>query len=174
MPSNQKSEDEANAAAPTTVVKLLSLIGRYKTAVICFDELDSAITDENGFPAPYVIVNLVKRLFDAIAQSAESKGIVMITSVLPGAWRQLRQNIQDSIERISAFCDPIGFSNLNEHNVTDLCALTLGAFYEKRNLVSPTPIYPFTEEELIAFGKGRPSPRESFGWLAEQINQKLN
>ena len=173
LPSNQKSENETNAAAPTTVVKLLSLIGRYKTAVICFDELDSAITDENGFTAPYVIVNLVKRLFDAIAQSAESKGVVMITSVLPAAWRQMRLNIQTSIKRISAFCDPIGFSNVNEHNIIDLCTLTLDTFYEKRNLVAPTPIYPFTEEELIAFAKGRPSPRESFGWLAEQINQKL-
>jgi Cdc6-like AAA superfamily ATPase len=173
LPPNQRSEGEADASALTTISKLISSISEYKTVVICFDELDSSAIDEDGRPAPYIILNLVKRLFDSLQQSERAKGVVILTAVLPNAWRQMKQNLQTSMERISAYGEPISLTNLNEDTAIDLCALTLGRFYEKKGLTASEPIYPFTEAEITSFGKGRPSPREALKWFATQLNEKL-
>ncbi len=173
LPANNKSEGEANASAPTTVTKLISLIAEYKTAVVCFDELDTSAIDEDGRNAPYLIVNLVKRLFDSVQQSNKAKGVVILTSVLPNAWNQMKQNIQVSLARISAYGDPITLTNLNEETAIELCALTLQKFYERKGLTASDPIYPFSKEEIAAFGKGRPSAREALKWFARTLDEKL-
>lgn len=172
LPPNNKSEGEANASALTVVTKLISLIGEYKTVVICFDELDTSAVDADGRDAPYLILNLVKVLFDSIKQSSRAKGVVIVTSVLPNAWSQMKQ-LQFSLERISAYGDPISLAYLNEETAVDLCALTLGKFYERKGLTASDSIYPFTKEEITAFGKGRPSAREALKWFATTLDEKL-
>ncbi|MGB3789403.1 MAG: hypothetical protein WA949_15435, partial [Phormidesmis sp.] len=172
LPLNNKSEGEANASAPTVVANLISLIGEYKTVVICFDELDTTAIDEDGRNAPYLILDLVKRLFDSVKQSSGAKGVVILTSVLPNAWSQMKQ-LQISLERISAYSDPISLTYLNEETAVDLCALTLGKFYGRKGLTASDPIYPFTQEEISAFGKGRPSAREALKWFATKLDEKL-
>ncbi len=172
LPLNNKSEGEANASAPTVVANLISLIGEYKTVVICFDELDTTAIDEDGRNAPYLILDLVKRLFDSVKQSSGAKGVVILTSVLPNAWSQMKQ-LQISLERISAYSDPISLTYLNEETAVDLCALTLGKFYDRKGLTASDPIYPFTQEEISAFGKGRPSAREALKWFATKLDEKL-
>ena len=173
LPSNSKSEGEANASAPTAVSKLISLISEYKTVVVCFDELDTSAIDEDGRPAPYIILDLVRRLFDLVQQSERAKGVVILTAVLPNAWRQMKQNFQVSLERISAYGKPINLTNLNEEASEELCALTLERFYQRKGLTAPHPIYPFNKEEIAAFGKGRPSAREALIWFATRLNEKL-
>ncbi|PZO12026.1 MAG: hypothetical protein DCF25_18395 [Leptolyngbya foveolarum] len=173
LPENDKSEGAVNAAAALTIVNLVSLIAEYKSVIVCFDELDSSVLDESGYTMPFIIVNLVKRLFDSIVQSENAKGVVLLTSILPGDWRKLRSGREAAVERISAYCDPVGLINLNENNAKDLCALTLKSFYEKKGLVPPNSIYPFVEEEIAAFSKGRPSARETLQWFAKQLNEKL-
>ncbi len=172
LPLNNRSEGEANASAPTVVANLISLLNEYKTVVICFDELDTSAVDEDGRDAPYLILNLVKRLFDSVKQSSGAKGVVILTSVLPDAWRQIKQ-LQISLQRISAYGDPISLTYLNEETAIDLCALTLGRFYERKGLKPRNPIYPFTREEIAAFGKGRPSAREALKWFAAKLDEKL-
>ena len=173
LPLNHKSEGEADASATTVVTKLISLIGEYKTVVICFDELDTSATDNSGRDAPYLILNLVKRLFDSIKQSSRAQGIVILTSVLPNAWRHMKQEISISLERISAYSDPISLTYLNEETAVELCALTLSKFYERKGLTASDRIYPFTQEETAAFGKGRPSAREALKWFATTLDNKL-
>lgn len=171
LPPNNKGEGEANASAPTTIAKLISLIGEYKTVVICFDELDTAAIDEDGRPAPYIILDLVKRLFDSVRQSEQAKGVVILTAVLPNAWRQVK--MQASLNRISTYGEPISLTNLNEETAKDICALTLKRFYDRKGLIPPSPIYPFSEVEIFAFGKGRPSAREALKWFSIELNAKL-
>ena len=171
LPLNHKSENEANASAPSTIMKLISLLSRYKTVIVCFDELDTATTTDSGLTAPHIILNLVKRVFDYVNHSAESKGVVLLTSILPHAWRIAKQNMQASMSRISAYCEPISLANLNEDNAKELCTLTLSKFYQKKGLVPPDPLYPFAEEEIATFSKNRPSARETLKWFAMKLNE---
>ena len=173
LPPNNKSEGEANASAPTTIAKLISLMGEYKTVIICFDELDTIAADENGFTTAFVILDLIKRLFDSVSQSDRAKGIITLTVLLPNLWRQVKQSKDASSEKISAYSEPIDLEYLNVETAKDLCALTLGKFYEKKGLTAPNPLYPFDEAEIAAFGKGRPSAREALKWFSSQLNEKL-
>jgi hypothetical protein len=173
LPPNQKNEEEANASAPTAIAKLLSLIGEYKSVVVCFDELDTIAADANGFTTAFVILDLVKRLFDSVSQSQKAKGIVMLTVLIPDLWRQVAQVRSASSEKISAYSQPINLEYLKAETARELAALTLTRFYEKKGLVPPTPIYPFAEAEIAAFGKGKPSPREALKWFAVKLNEKI-
>ena len=173
LPPNNKGENEANASAPTTIAKLLSLIGEYRTVIICFDELDTIAADDNGFTTAFVILDLIKRLFDSVGQSDRAKGIITLTVLLPNLWRQVKQSKDASSEKISAYAEPIDLEYLNAETAKKLCALTLTKFYEKKGLAASDSIYPFDEEEITAFGKGRPSAREALKWFALQLNEKL-
>lgn len=173
LPLNKKDEGDANAAALTTIIKIISLIGAYKTIVICFDELDTTNADASGFTTPYIILDIVKKLFDSVTQSTRDKGVVVLTVLLPTTWSQLKQSKGISPERISAYSDPIDLEYMNAETTKELCAITLKKFYDKKELKPPSPIYPFTEEEIITFGKGRPSAREALKWFAQQLDSKL-
>lgn len=170
---NNKSEESTNSSALTTISNLISLIGEYKTVVICFDELDTPIFDEEGHKAPYHIVNLVKRLFNSVRQSKEGKGVVFLTSALPNAWNYLKQSIRISLERISAYGDPINLTHLNEESAVELCSLTLKRFYDRKGLIAPNPVYPFSTEEIIAYSRVRPFAREALGWFATRLDEIL-
>ena len=171
LPTRDQSEREANDSAFKRLLEIFSLIGEYRTAIVCFDELDTKAADENGYPAEYVVLNLVKQLFDSISQSRQAKGVVIVTALLPSTWRRVKQNEQASLERVSAYSEPIDLEFMNAESVKELCELTLEKFYKKKDLIPPSPIYPLSGEEISAFGKGRPQARETLKWFAKRINE---
>jgi len=173
LPPQNKSESEKDASALTHVSKILSLISEYKIVSICFDELDTSACNQAGLTTEIVILDLVKRLFDSIGSSADGKGIVLLTVVLPDSWRAVSRTRQSSSEKISSYGKPIELSYLNAETARELAATTLQTFYKKKGLASKTPFYPFDEEELTQFGKGKPHAREALNWFAAQINEKL-
>ncbi|MEL6552893.1 MAG: ATP-binding protein [Cyanobacteria bacterium J06621_11] len=173
LPPQQKSDSEKDASALLHVSQMLSLISEYRSVVVCFDELDTIAVNQAGVPTEVVILDLVKRLFDSVGSSEQGKGIVLVTVILPDIWRNLSQMRVASSEKISSQGKPIALEYLNAQTTRDLAALTLDKFYLKKNLVPPTPIYPFEEEELATFGKGKPFPREALRWFATQVNEKL-
>jgi len=173
LPQNNRIEEETNASALSTTAEILSLVGEYKSVVVCFDELDTLVEDEYGFPAAFVILDLVKRLFGAVTQSDRAKGVVTLTVLLPNIWSQVKRTKDASAEKISAYSDPISLEYLNDDTAAELAALTLKKFYAKKALVPPTAVYPFTLEEIASYGKNKPSPREAMKWFAEALNKKL-
>lgn len=174
LPPNNKTEEESKASALSISAQLISLLGEYKSTVICFDELDTVATDANGFTTEMVILDLVKRLFGAIEQSDKGKGVVMLTVLLPDRWRTVEQSKDASAEKISSYSrKPISLDYLNSETAKELAAATLHKFYNKKGLTPPTPIYPFEAAEIEAFGKGRPSPREGLKWFADKLNEKV-
>ena len=173
LPPNHLSDIEANGSAPSTIAKLLSLVGEYKSVVVCFDELDTIAANAEGFPAVFVVLDLVKRLFDSVSQSEKAKGILTLTVLLPNLWQHVALTRDASSEKISAYGEPISLEYLKPDTAKELCAVTLKKFYGKKGLIPPTPIYPFAAAEIEDFGKGRPSAREALRWFAKQLNDKL-
>ena len=173
LPPNYKTEKETNASALSTIVRLISLIGTYKSVLICFDELDTIAIDSDGYPTAFVILDLVKKLFDSLSQSEKAKGIVILTVLLPDLWRQVEQMKFASAEKISSRGKPISLEYLNAESANELAALTLRKFYSKKGIVPSTPVYPLAEAEITAFGRGKPSPREALKWFAVELNKKI-
>jgi len=173
LPQQEKSEGERDASALTRVTKILSLISEYKSVSVCFDELDTHVSNRDGYTTEIVILDLVKRLFDSIGASITSKGVVLLTVVLPDRWRTVSQTKIASEHKMSSHGKPIALMNLSVETVRELALATLQNFYNKKGLTPATPIYPFDEEELAQYGKNRPYAREALTWFAAQINEKL-
>jgi hypothetical protein len=173
LPANQKSEGEMNADALTMSAELLSLVGEYKSVVVCFDELDTLATDSNGYPTSFIILDLIKRLFDSVQQSDRAAGIVILSVLIPNLWSQAAQMGIASPDKISTYGKPIALEYLTAETTKTLGALILEQFCQKQTLALPTPWFPLSEEEVTEFGNLRPYPREALKWFAKSINDKV-
>jgi hypothetical protein len=175
LPINNRSDKERELDALSTVAKILSLIGEYRTVLVCFDELDTIGADENGYPVEMVIMDLVKRLFDSIHQSGTGKGVVILSVIIPDLWRNLQATRDASSAKIcTAFKgSPVELKYVNPESVVELVSLWLNDFYKARNFNPPSPVYPFDEKELLDFGKGKPHVREALSWCAAKLPQKI-
>lgn len=173
LPVQDKSESEKDASAINRVSKILLLVNEYKSIVICFDELDTLAANSDGHTTEMVILDLVKRLFDSVRQSHNGKGIILLTVLIPDVWRFINSTTSYSKEKITSYGKPIDLDYLKADTIKELVAENLRAFYGKRGIVPPTPLYPFVEEELSAYAEDRPSPRQALTWLATLLNKKI-
>ncbi|MGB7247357.1 MAG: hypothetical protein WBC73_00345 [Phormidesmis sp.] len=174
LPPNQQGDKEKEAHALSVVSKILSIAGEYRTVCICFDELDTITANALGFPTATVIADLVRKLFTALQQSEKGKGAVMLTVLLPDIWRGLKQDADVSAkDKVATDGEAINLSNADLNSVTELVSLWLSSFYTARNLIPPTPIYPFEQADLVEYSKGRPYMREVLKWCASYINKKV-
>lgn len=176
LPPNQRTDKEREADAFVTLTKILSLLGEYRQVVICFDELDNySSANRDGLPPVNIIMDVVKKLFDLIQQSGAAKGVMIITLVIPNAWRSFVESGFISIDKIrTASPEPIVLKNLKPDSITELVSLWLQDFYRPRNINPPTPIYPFSEEELVEYGKRGLSVREALKFLSSELTKKLD
>lgn len=174
LPSNQQGDKEKEAHALSIISKILSIIGEYRAVCICFDELDTIANNDLGLPTAVVIADLVRKLFTTLQQSQDGKGIVMLTVLLPDIWSILNQDAEVSArDRVAADGKAISLKNADLDSISELVSLWLSSFYAAKDLVPPTPIYPFEREELIQYAKGRPYMREALRWCAAYVNEKV-
>ncbi len=91
MPSQaNKTNQDREGEALKSICQILNLVSRYYTVIICFDEIDTLNNcDEAGNKTEEIIVNLVKRLYDSIEQSAASKGICFLTVMFLDTWQEI-------------------------------------------------------------------------------------
>jgi len=148
--------------------QILDLISDYRTPLICFDELDVAGCDQEGFTRAQVVASLVKDLYNQI------KSGVVLTTMYPATWETQIAYMQDAnavIDRMAEFSSgkPIALRNLNYDEVVALVSQRLKPFYDDRGISPPYPVYPFDENELRRLGKQGLTAREVLTWCAEKL-----
>ncbi|MGB3292766.1 MAG: hypothetical protein WBB01_07270, partial [Phormidesmis sp.] len=174
LPNNQQSEKEREAHALLIVSKILSIIGEYRSVCVCFDELDTIACNDLGLPTAVIIADLVRKLFTTLQQSKDGKGIVILTVLLPDIWNILSQDAEVSAkDKVASDGEAISLKNASLDSISELVSLWLSPFYAVRDLAPPTPVYPFEQEELIEYSKGRPYMREALKWCASRVNEKV-
>jgi hypothetical protein len=173
LPNLNKTSQEREAEALKNIQQILNLVSYYNPVVICFDEIDvKNNSTDDGLPTELVIADLVKRLHDTLENSELSRGVVIITVMLPVTWTQKVDLMLDGTpDRVSKYTQrkPIDLKYLGSDSMVELVALWLKEFYETRNLVPPHPVYPFEESQLREFGKGKPTVREALKWCTENF-----
>lgn len=108
LPNPRKTSQDREADALTTIGQVTWLVGEYSPVLICFDELDSLNTNEAGYTTPQVMADLVKSLFGSLQQSASSRGVAILTVMMPDTWAQTVKNLGGGIpDRISTVGKPI-------------------------------------------------------------------
>jgi hypothetical protein len=175
LPPNQKTEREREADALSTLIKVLSLISEYQQVIICFDELDTIGCNSLGYPTAIVINDLVKKLFGCLELSKNSQGVCLLTLILPDRWQIVSGDKEVSKAKVLSGADkPITLEYVNTDVLIELASLWLGSFYRTRGFTPPTPIYPFTMEDLTNLGRLKLQVREALEQCSKLLLAKLN
>ncbi len=173
LPLPDKTNQNKEAEALKKVQQILNLVSFYNPVVICFDEIDvKNNSTDDGLLTEQVIADLVKRLHDILEQSELSRGVVIITVMLPDTWtHKVDLMAGGTPDRISKYTGrkPIDLKQIDGNSMIELASVWLTEFYDSKNLVPPYPVYPFKESEIRDFGKGRPTVREALKWCAEKF-----
>ena len=138
---------------------LLNLIIRYKTIVICFDELDApTVCPRTGNTLAQVIASLAKDLRNNVNRLAILLSI--FTETLRDQFTTDAQGgASDRFER------KIMLEALNEQASLALIEHRLLNFYKQHNVVPPHSFYPFETDKLIGvFSKERATARQVLRW----------
>jgi hypothetical protein len=169
LPNLDKEEREAKAFE--TALQILSLSSDHRTLLICFDELETINLNEAGFPRPQVVAELVKNLFDSLNLASSSRGVVILTVMMPDTWQLKIKSLPGGIPyRVSsATTEPIELKYMGGDSIVELVTLWLKEFYESKNLVPHSSIYPFTESQLRELGKEKPTVRKVLQWCAKHF-----
>lgn len=159
-PSNEEKEAESF----NTVCQILDLIGDYRALVVCFDELDGAGCDLQGFTRAMVVASLGKDLYNKI-----KRGILLV-AMYPETWRDQ----VSTMPLAEAVTDRIGekvtdLRYLNSDNVVALVSQWLKEFYDANGVTPPHPTYPFDEGKLRELGKEKPIVRRVLKWCADNF-----
>ncbi len=166
LPNFKTGEKEVESFK--TTCQILNLVSQYKIPLICFDELDAPYVDElTGFSLVQITASLAKDLFNNI-----KRGLFFL-AMYKSTWAQVTSLPQAEalIHRIASYPQlgqPIFLNYLKPNDIIALVSQWLKEFYTQHQVVPPHPLYPFTEAQLIEFGKNRPTTREVLGWCASQ------
>ncbi|MBW4560169.1 MAG: hypothetical protein KME32_03260 [Mojavia pulchra JT2-VF2] len=166
---NPKQED-IETESLRNVRQILDIASHYKIPVICFDELDNADVAENGLTTAQVIGSLVKDLYNNLKRG------VFLLAMYPETWNdQIRflPQAEAAIDRLvseQADRQPIELKYLNSDDIIALVQKWLEDFYQENQQNLPHPLYPFDENKLRDFGKGKPTIRVVLNWCAENFH----
>ena len=134
---------------------LLNLIIRYKTIVICFDELDApTVCPRTGNTLAQVIASLAKDIRNNVNR------LVILLSFMGETLRdQFTTEAQGGTS--DRFDRKITLEALNEQASLTLIEHRLLHFYKQHNVVPPHSFYPFEKDKLIGvFSKERATARQ--------------
>ena len=151
-----------------TILEILKIISCHNELVICFDELDTLDVNENGIYRASVVSGLIKDLFQNL-----HRGVIVTFMDEPNWKNRVKAQIpQATYQKVSTYSDhPIKLRSLNEALCLSLLELYLDKFYSHYNIIPPSPIYPFEEQEVRAIGRERPLVRRFLKWCREWITK---
>lgn len=163
LPSQNKSFD--------AVIEILKIIGQYKELVICFDELDTveSINTDTGLHISVIIAGLIKTLFENL-----KKGVIL-SVMMPDTWRnKIREIPKADQQKINTELPekPLKLNYMNQESIIDFVSWWLNSYYQKYQLIPPSPTYPFefTEDQLKKLDQARLSVRMFLKWCKENCH----
>ena len=162
LPSQRQSFD--------AVLQMLDLISEYNQLVICFDELDAseAYDDISGLHISQIVAGLIKDLLQNL-----SRGVIL-SVMMPDSWSNKIKQLPGGVyNKVSTHGNPIDLKYMNRESIIDLVVCWLKKYYELRNLVPPTPVYPFTESQLSEIGEGRETIRQVLKWCQDNCHPPI-
>jgi len=168
LPNPKREEREAESLS--TIRQILDITSDYKIPVICFDELDIADADDNGFTAAQVVASLAKDLFNNLERG------VFLLAMYEDTWKlQIKalpqaEAVIDRLVSEQPNRQPIQLNYLNSDDVVAVVSQWLKEFYSEHQQTPPYPLYPFEQNKLVEFGKkGKPTVRGVLRWCAEHF-----
>jgi Cdc6-like AAA superfamily ATPase len=150
--------------------ELLKIISKYKTPVICFDELDSINDDvtPSGKTLSQIVASLGKELSNSLERC------ILLFAMYPLTWKDEIESLPRTdaiVDRIADYPhqgEPIALNPLKGDQILELVKTWLNNFYQKHNINPTDPLYPFEEDDLINLGRERLNARKVLNWCADK------
>jgi hypothetical protein len=149
------------------ICTILSLIGQYKSVVICFDQLEGVEISDAGFTKAQVIAMFGMDLYNNIRRG------VLITALYRDIWTQQIKELPSAeavVDRIGQEIVDLNF--LNADGAVALVKRRLTNFYAKHQINPPHELYPFDESVLREKGKQKASARDVLEWCRKNWNNQ--
>ncbi|MEG4626743.1 ATP-binding protein [Microcoleus sp. w1-18aA5] len=153
------------------VLQILDLISEYNELVICFDELDTpdAYDDVSGLHLSQIVAGLIKDLFQNL-----NRGLIL-SVMMPAQWSNRVKQLPGGVfNKVSAHGKPIDLKYMDAESIVKLVTFCLDEYYERKNLIPPEPIYPFSHIQLSELGKGKPTVGEVLKWCKDNCKAPIS
>jgi len=172
LPNPKQQDREADAL--NNARQILDIMSDYRVPVICFDELDIAAVDENGFTLAQLIASLVKDLYNTLKRGAFLLAMYADTWTYQVRTLPQAEAVMARLASERADMQPLKLDYLNSDKVIELVSYWLQEFYGENQQTPPDPIYPFDENKLRELGKQKPTVRAVIRWCAENFKLSEN
>lgn len=136
-----------------------------RPVLICFDQLDSAPTDNNSGDSPAVVI---AKCIDQIY--FQCSNVVLLCCAMQSMWNEIATSsaggMADRVGQWKVITKPP-----TPDQLLDLVRLRLDWFLQQRNLNSnPYPdLFPFDADEVRKIASKKPSSRDFMKWCGEQF-----
>lgn len=164
------SRDERESAAWDTAIQILHLMSDYYPLIICFDELDSTESSDNNLKRERVVASLIRRLCESLQMTRLNHGVVLLSVMTPATWTEKILPLPAGLSTyVSGKKELIALNNITGDAIVELVSEWLRSFYAAKNLVPPTPVYPFDIGQLQSLGREQLTVRQVLEWCAEHF-----
>jgi Cdc6-like AAA superfamily ATPase len=151
--------------------ELLKIISKYKTPVICFDELD-VLNMSSSKKLSHIVASLGKELSNSLERC------ILLFAMYPKIWTDeimYLPQVDAVVDRIANYPKKgkpvdLDLKGLNGDDVFKLVSTWLKNFYQEHKINPPNDLHPFTEEYLINLGKERLNVRKVLSACADYWN----
>ncbi|MDY6940109.1 MAG: hypothetical protein SWY16_20945 [Cyanobacteriota bacterium] len=153
-----------------TILQILQAIGDYASVTICFDRIDAEEPQETVGKKEQAIAACIDRLWDGLNQRERQYGVVLASVMTPTAWYdRIVPYASKFARRTLAPLEAIELETIDRQKIVEIVARWLQEFYSERNLIPPTPIYPFDILQFQALLREKLSLSEMLEWCAENF-----
>jgi hypothetical protein len=165
-----RSNEHRESLAWEITSQLLKLLLSYQPVVLCFDRIETDESSDSALKKEHVAASIIKRLADSHRQEDNRYGIVFLSVMTPDTWEHKVQPLLGrSAECISGNRDPILLESINAEKLNCIVGQWLAEFYAERNIVPPTPVYPFDSIQLQSLVRENLTLRDAIAWCAENF-----
>lgn len=165
-----RSNEHRESLAWEITSQLLKLLLSYQPVILCFDRLETDESNDSALKKEHVAASIIKRLTDSHRQENNRYGIVFLSVMTPETWEhKIQPLLGKSAECISGDREPIFLESIDGEKLNRIVGQWLAEFYAERNIVPPTPVYPFDSIQLQSLIRENLTLRDAIAWCAENF-----
>lgn len=167
--SDRSSENRESSAWEMTL-QILQIVAQYLPVVIAFDRLESNDLSEAVVKKEQVAASLIKRLSDSLRQIQSRYGVLLLSAMTPGTWYdKMLPFLGKFSSYVSGQTEPISLNAIDSSLLREVVTQWLSEFYVERQLVPPTPLYPFEGYQFSALMRENQTLQETIEWCADNF-----
>jgi hypothetical protein len=152
-----------------TTLNLLAAIEHYAPVTIAFDCFEHPEIPEPGVQKERVAIGLIKWLGDRLRTRTRRFGVLFVSAMHPDTWDLVEEHFGPVAQFAHDRSEPCGLQPADAETIEQAIECWLKTFYQARNLVPPTPLYPFDRAQVAALVRESVDLHDAIEWCADNF-----